>query len=338
MVNSVSRPFAGLVIGAGLVTFAAGVAQAQTMVVATDRQGSLMNRVGTAMAKVMTDHSDMRFVVRPFAGPDAYLDAHNRGEIKLSVLTASSVYLEVTGGNKAKKVRRNFRILRAGPNVLRLGLVVNNDSPIKQVADLKGKKLTSDFGGHSTLPRSIATGLGNGGLTWDDVVKVPVTGVVDGIKTFGAGRVDSSWAAMGMPILREIHAKNKVRFLSFDGSPDKLAKMRQMMFPGLQLAKFPKPIPPLGIMGPTNLITYDTYLMAHKDLDDATAHKITEALWKGTDAFTKASPIFRGFAKKNAVTLYPMVPYHQASAKFYKGQGLWTDAADKASKMAMDIK
>ena len=42
MVNSVSRTFAGLAIGAGLVTFAAGVAQAQTMVVATDRQGSLM--------------------------------------------------------------------------------------------------------------------------------------------------------------------------------------------------------------------------------------------------------------------------------------------------------
>jgi TRAP transporter TAXI family solute receptor len=335
----VSKKFTALAIGAGLMTFAAGVAQAQTMVIATDRQGSLMNRVGTAMAKTLTDNSDMRFVVRPFAGPDAYLDAHNNGEIKLAVITASSIYLEVTGGNKAKKKRTNYRILRAGPNVLRLGLIVRNDSPIKQVGDLKGKKLTSDFGGHSTLPHSIATGLDNGGITWDDVVKVPVTGVVDGIKTFGAGRVDSSWGAVGMPIIREIHAKNKVRFLSFDNSPAKLAKMREMMFPGLQLAHFPKPIPPLGIMGPTNLITYDTYLQASKDMDNATAKKITEAMWKGTDAFTKSSPVFRGFQKKAAVTLFPMVPYHPAAVEFYKAQGLWTDDAmkanDKATKMVM---
>ena len=338
MTYHVSNTFTALAVGTGFLTLAASYVHAQTMVVATDRQGSLMNRVGTAMAKVLTDHSNMRFVVRPFAGPDAYLDAQNRGEIKLSVLTASSIYLEVTGGNKAKKVRKNYRILRAGPNVLRLGLIVSNDSPIKNVADLRGKKLTSDYGGHSTLPRSIATGLANGGLTWADMVKVPVTGVVDGIKTFGAGRVDVTWGALGMPVLREIHAKNKVRFLSFDASPEKMAKMRKMMFPGLQLTKFPKPIPPLGIMGPTNLITYDTYLLASKDLDEATATKITEALWKGTDAFTKASPIFRGFSKKNSVTLFPMVPYHPASVAFYKTQGLWTDKAMAANKAAENIK
>jgi len=217
--------------------------------------------------------------------------------------------------------------------------MVKNDSPVKVIGELKGKKLASDFGGHSTLPHSIATGLANGGITWDDVVKVPVTGVVDGVKTFGAGRVDSSWGAVGMPIIREIHAKEKVRFLSFDNSPAALAKMREMMFPGLQLAHFPKAIPPLGIMGPTNLITYDTYLMTHKDLDNATAKKITEALWKGTAAFTKASPIFRGFSQKNAVTSVPMVPYHPAAVEFYKAQGLWTDNAmkgnDKATKMVM---
>lgn len=338
MTVSVTRTFTALALGAGLVTLASGYAQAQTMVIATDRQGSLMNRVGTAMAKIMTDNSELRFVVRPFAGPDAYLDAQNNGQIKLSVVTASSIFLEVTGGNKSKKVRNNFRILRAGPNVLRLGLIVRDDSPIKTVSDLKGRKLTSDFGGHSTLPRSIATGLGNGGLTWDDVKKVPVTGVVDGIKTFGAGRVDSSWGAAGMPAIREIHAKTKVRFLSFDDSPEKVAKMREMMFPGLQLSKFPKPIPPLGIMQPTNLITYDTYLLANKDLDKATAAKIVEALWKGTESFTKASPIFRGFAKKNAVTLFPMVPYHDAAIAFYKSQGLWTEAAMKANEASMKLK
>ena len=165
-------------------------AAAQTMVIATDRQGSLMNRVGTAMAKVITDHSKLRAVVRPFAGPDAFMAALDSGELKVAVLTASSTYTEFNGLTKLKKPRKNIRILRAGPNVLRLGFIVHADSDIKQISQIKGRKLTSDFGGHAVLPRSIAAGLSNGGLTWDDVVKVPVTGVVDGVKTVGAGRAE----------------------------------------------------------------------------------------------------------------------------------------------------
>ena len=332
-----NKSFKALGLGAGILTVTAAIAAAQTLVIATDRQGSLMNRVGTAMAKTITDNSDLRAVVRPFAGPDAYLSSVNRGQIKLAVLTASSVYLEVTGNNKSKKRHTNFRILRSGPNVLRLGFIVRKDSKIKTIADLKGHKLTSGFGGHSVLPQSIATGLANGGIGWDDVVKVPVTGVVDGVKSFGAGRTDASWGALGMPAIREIHAQRPVRFLSFENTPETLAKMRKMMFPGMQLIKIGRAIPPLSVFGPVNLITYDTYLMANKDLDDATAAKIVSALWKGTDSFIKSSPIFRGFKQKSAVTHLPMTPYHRAAIKFYKGHGLWTDKAIAGNKNAENL-
>ncbi|MDE0049693.1 MAG: TAXI family TRAP transporter solute-binding subunit [Rhodospirillales bacterium] len=306
-------------------------AAAQTMVIATDRQGSLMNRVGTAMAKTITDNSKLRAVVRPFAGPDAFMAALDSGELKVAVLTASSTYTEFRGLTKLKKPRKNIRILRSGPNVLRLGFIVHADSDIKLISQIKGRKLTSDFGGHAVLPRSIAAGLSNGGLTWDDVVKVPVTGVVDGVKTVGAGRAESSWAAVGMPAVREIHAQKPVRFLSFDDDPAKVAKMREIMFPGLKLVRFPKPVPPLAIAHPVNVITYDTYLLAHKSLDSATAGAIVEALWKGTDALIKSSPIFGGFKRENSVTTLPMAPYHPAAVAFYKGKGLWTDAAMKAN-------
>ena len=253
-------------------------------------------------------------------------------------MTASSTYAEVTGENNSKRVHKDIRILRAGPNVLRLGFIVRKNSNIKSVSELKGRKLTSDFGGHSVLPRSIAAGLSNGGLTWADVIKVPVTGVVDGVKSFGAGRTDSSWASVGMPAVREIHAQNPVRFLSFDNSPAALKKMREIMFPGLKFARFNKPIPSLSIFHPVNVITYDTYLLASKDLDNAIAAKLVAALWKGTDAFVKSSPIFRGFAQKNAVTDLPMAPYHPAAIAFYKGKGLWTKKVAMGNEAAKDIK
>lgn len=332
MTRKLFRRFVPCATGAIVLAGVACGAAAQTMVIATDRQGSLMNRVGTAMAKTITDHSKLRAVVRPFAGPDAFMAALNSGELKVAVLTASSTYTEFNGLTKSKKPRKNIRILRSGPNVLRLGFIVHADSDIKSIAELKGRKLTSDFGGHAVLPRSISAGLSSGGLTWDDVVKVPVTGVVDGIKTIGAGRAEASWAAVGMPAVREIHAQKPVRFLSFDDDPGKVAKMREIMFPGLKLVRFAKPIPALAISQPVNVITYDTYLLAHKDLDSATAGAIVEGLWNGTGALLKSSPIFGGFKQKNAVTTLPMAPYHPAAVAFYKSKGLWTDAAMKANE------
>ena len=331
------RNLAVLTVGAAALAATVNMATAQTMVIATDRQGSLMNRVGTAMAKTITDNSKLRMVVRPFAGPDAFIGALNDGELKLAILTANSTYTEITGQNKAKRAHKNVRLLRAGPNVLRLGFIVHTDSDIKTVAELKGRKITSDFGGHAALPRSIAAGLSSGGLTWDDVVKVPVTGVVDGVKSVGAGRAESSWAAVGMPAVREIHAQKPVRFLSFDDSPAAVAKMRKIMFPGLKLTKMPKPIPALSIFEPVNVITYDTYLLCHKDLDDATATAVVDALWKGTDAFVKASPIFGGFKRENSVTDLPMAPYHPAAVAFYKEKGLWTEASAMGNDRAINV-
>lgn len=312
-------------ITAGILAASVTAASAQTLVVASDRQGSLMNRVATAIAKTISDNSKVRAVVRPFAGPDAYMASLNDGRLKLAVFTATSAYIDVRGENKAKRAYKNVRILRSGSNVLRLGFLVPAKSNMKTVADLKGKKFPSDFGGHSALMKSIETGLSTGGLSWKDVKQVPVTGVVDGVKSLQAGRTEAIWGPVGMPAVRQVHAKIKLRFLSFPNTPEALAAMRKRMFPGLQLFTFKKPIPPLSITGPTNLITYDTYLAVHKDLDPAVAKIVLDGLWKGAGQLTKASPILRGFSNKNAATTVPMMPYHKTAAKFYKDKGIWND-------------
>jgi uncharacterized protein len=275
-------------------------------------------------------------IVRPFGGPDAYMDALNKGEIKLATLTASSVFIEVKGQNKTKRRHQNLRLLRCGPNVIRLGFIVRKDSDIKEVAQLKGKKVTSDFGGHAVLPRSIAAGLSSAGLTWDDVVKVPVTGTVDGVKSVGQGRTDSSWGPVGMPAIREVNAQVGVRFLSFPKSPESLKKIREIMYPGVKLVTV-KTNPALSVLHDVNLITYDTCVITNKDLDDATATKVLEGMWKGTDQIVKSSPIMRGFSKKDAATDIPMAPHHPAAVAFYKKMGVWNDELDKANKAAMEL-
>jgi TRAP transporter TAXI family solute receptor len=309
---------------------AATAAQAQTLTLASDSPGSTMNTVASGIAKVVTEGGSVRPVVRPFAGPDAYMEAFDNGELHLAVYSSVSAWGAMEGETPQKKKFTNMRLLRSSEGGLRLTFVVLKESGIKTISDLKGKRVTSDFGGHATIPKSIAASLATVGLTWDDVRRVPVPGAVDGVRAVGDRRVDASWASLGMPQAREVHAKSPVRYLPFENSPKALETLRKMLFPGVQLIRT-QPNPAIGLDDEATLITYDTYLVAHKSLDDKTATAILEAMWNKTDDLVKIHASLAGFTREAAVTDIPMLPYHPAAIAFYKTKGAWNETVAAAN-------
>ena len=76
------------------------------------------------------------------------------------------------------------------------------------------------------------------------------------------------------------------------------------------------------------VILFIAYLVANKDLDDATVRKILAVLWDKTDALVKVQKSLAGFVQKNAVTDAPVAPYHPAAVAFYKEKGLWNAEAE----------
>ena len=85
---------------------------AQTLTLATDAVGTTYNAVGSGFAKIITEGSDVRVIVKPFGGPDAYLDQLNNGELHLAAMSASSAFVSYIGRNKAKKSYKNLRIIQ----------------------------------------------------------------------------------------------------------------------------------------------------------------------------------------------------------------------------------
>jgi TRAP transporter TAXI family solute receptor len=312
----------------------AGTASAKTLIMATDRAGTLYNATGSGLAKVLTKHSKHRVVVRAFGGPDAYIHAMNKGEYDFTAVSSNSAWFNYNGKTKAKRSTKNLRILRSGSGALRLSFVVYADSNINSFADLKGRRVSSDFGGHAAINPIVTASLAVAGLTWKDVKPVPVTGALDSPRALGADRVEAAWASLGMPVVREIHAKKKVRYLSLDGSAKTLAELRRRVFPGLRLVKMP-PLKHLGLPKPTTLITADSYLLTHKDADPAILKAALNALWENAKEVQKAHFSLRGFKNKTAATDLPMVPYHPVAIEFYKSKGIWSSkntAANAALK------
>jgi hypothetical protein len=197
----------------------------------------------------------------------------NRGKYLLTVQSSNTAWFNYHGKTKSKRVAKDLRILRSGSGALRLSFVVYADSDIKTIADLKGRRITSDFGGHAAINPIVTATLGYAGLSWKDVTPVPVAGALESPRALGADRVEAAWASLGMPVVREIHAKKKVRYISIDKSAKSLEYLRKNVFPGLRLVTMP-PIKRFGLTAPTTLITSDSYLITSKNADPETVMEV----------------------------------------------------------------
>jgi hypothetical protein len=329
-----SRPAWAAILFTAAASLAAPFAQAQSLALATDATGTTVNTIGSAMAKVIAQGAGVNVAVRPFSGPDAWLPLLGRNEIQLGAISSFTAWESYAQqGAAGAPVIRNMRLLQSGSGSLYVGYLILARSDIKAVKDLKGKRVSSAFGGHSAVLNSIASTLAPVGLTWKDVVPVPVVGIVNGIDALVSGRLDATWAALGQPQVREAHAKVGVRYLSLENSPKALELVRKIAFPGAQLVTIPANAAP-GVDGDTTMMTYDSYLVSTEQMSAETVRKVLSALWDRNAELVGTHRNLAGFTRDKAVTLSVVVPYHPAAVAFYKEKGVWSDAADKANSAA----
>lgn len=310
-----------------------GAASAQMVTMAADKAGSTFNTVGSAIATVITEHSKLRVVLRPYSGPLAWAPVVDGGSVDLGVMSANSGYQAFTGKNETKKAFKNLRLLRSGEGALSVGFIVRKDSDIRSFADLRGKRVASDYGGHLSVVNGINASLKIGGLEWSDVRPVPVVGANDGIEALVNGRVDASWASLGQPAAREADVQVGIRYLGAPNTPEAEKIYQEMVFPGARLAVAKPGVTP-GVVEDAPMLSYDAYLVGHKGLSDERVKEVLEALWAGSDKLPQYHRSLHGFTNEAAVTTAPVIPYHPAAVEFYREKGLWSEA-DEARQQAL---
>ena len=159
----------------------------KTATLATPAAGSLYNAIGVGLATVISRHSPMTVRVQTSAGPPAWLPSMESGDTDLGVLTSADAVTSYKGIVIYKKRFRNTRILAVGGS-LKLGFYVANNSEIQNLSDLKGKKIPADFPGAPIVKLSSTAALATAGLTYNDIVKVPVADLNAGAQAFLEGR------------------------------------------------------------------------------------------------------------------------------------------------------
>lgn len=336
--------FAVSVIFAAMLLAAPGYSYAQQKLpgsvnFGTHAVGSVFNAVGTGLAKVATDDGPIRVIVQPFSGPPAWIPSMSRdGKPDLGIINVSEAWQAYTGkltpeplpaGAPKLKARYgphpNLRLLMLGTN-LSLGILVRNDSSIKSLADLKGKRLTWNF---PAFPANILSGLATlstAGVSIKDIKTVPVPEVVSGVRALMEGRVDAAVAAVGMGIVSEANARIGVRFLPAGNSPKGIRIAGGIMPGGKITVRQPGPA---GIKNPISIWSYGISVVASTHMPDAVAYSLVKTWWNHWKELGPIHPQLRGWNHNVFVEETATIPYHPGTIKFYKEVGKWSAEMDK---------
>lgn len=303
--------------------FPGGMAMAQGVGLGTSPPGGFAHTQGTVIAAEVSAATDVNMSIQPFSSPGVYLPAINGGELEFGLASTFEVYLAVAGEMHFKnKPLPNLRLVST-MSTLRLGFFVRNDSPIRSLSDLKGKRVTSGFNQQPVIQPLAAALFEAGGLSEGDYTAVPVPTVVRGADDFVAGRADAFFFALGSGKVAEVDAAaGGIRLLPLEDTPEARAAVKKHVRPGY--IRMEKPASGLaGVPKPTPVLAYDSAMAVGAGVSEDVVYKVTKALHERAAKMQAATPALAFFEQEAMAKDLDPIQYHPGAIRFYQEAGRW---------------
>src|SRR5438093_7279960 len=296
----------------------ASAAGAQSVSFATLPPGSILHAQASVIAKVVQDHSKLQVRVIGYGGDTGILESVASKKADFWVLdvgeSADAMHGRGTWKGNAKPN------LRTGITMygFQMAFWVRKDSNINSIADLKGKRVPSEWVQQTgVIPHTTAV-LAAGGISYNDVVKVPEVNVVRAADDFKAGKLDLLFFAVGAPKVAEVAAAvGGLRLLPADRLPDaerRMTKVRTEYY-------FSRVSPAPNIAGvdkPSRVQTIDVVVAVGTHVKNDVVYEFVKAMRENRKALVEGHPNFNRFDERTAGKRQPRLPHHPGAIKYFK--------------------
>jgi hypothetical protein len=292
---------------------------------------------GSAVAVLLSEKTKIRAVVQPFSGPNAWMPLLHTGKLELGLLTAGDAYFAYRGESGYDKPYTNLRLVLYGTRGRATTFTVMKHSGIKRIVELKGKRVASRYGGNQMNHFNSEAMLSSVGMSWGDVVPVPVTDYSTCLRLLQEGRIDAGTSGTTTTSAAlELHNAVGLNVLAFGDMqpadiakgvpPDKQAIIDQFC-PGfsLSVAKAGEGI----IEKDTVLLSFSIILAASAHLSEDAVFVILKTIWENYTDLHPTHVWLRDWKPDTMAADNQSVPYHSGAVKFYKEKGVWTSAMGK---------
>src|SRR3954462_5212626 len=314
-----------LKLGVSIILFvlctAAGAQQ--TVGFATLPPGSILHAQASVIAKVVQDHSKLQVRVIGYGGDAPILDAVNTQKADFLLLDVGEpAEARIGEGNwkgQAKPNLRNAMTLYG----FQMAFWVKKDSPVQTIADLKGKKVPTEWVQQTSVIHHMNAYLSAGGISLNDIVKVPEVNVVRAADDFKAGKLDLLFFAVGAPKVAEgAGSVGGLRVLPMNPLPDSEKRMKSVREEYYFSTVNPAPYI-AGVDKPSPVQTIDVVIGVGAHVPDEVVYQFVKAMRENKKDLVSGHPNFNQFDEKEAGKPQPTLPHHPGAVKYFKEVGIW---------------
>jgi len=302
----------------------AASASAQTVGIGSTKAGAVAQITAT-ISKAVSEHAPgVQMRKQTMGGTQQYIPVINAGELDYGIANIAQYYMAVSGTGLSKPTKyKNLRLVTTMMEFT-VGLLVPKNAGINKISDLRGRKVASGFKGAPLFANITAGALATDGLTYADVKKVPIVGLVQHWRAMMEGKIVTAIAAAGTAWPKRIDAKvsGGIKYLSFPNNAKSLAAMHKY-FPKTKWSTV-KPRKGLtGVNRPVTLVTYDFMLFTHKGASAATVYNVAKVMHQRAKQLKQGGPLWRSYRSTANLAKNHGLAYHPSAIKYYKEAGLW---------------
>lgn len=305
------------------LALAAGTASAQQVAIGTSNPGSIYHSSGSVIAKLLNEKGNVRATIQPYASPNVFIPAVNTGQMQLGLANIAEITWAIEG--KEHFEGRPHKELRAVAVMypLRSAIFVRKDSPIKALADLKGRPALDGFTSQKIIIPLLDAMYATVGMKRSDMRAVQVPNVVAGADTFASGKADMFFFAIGAAKPKEVDASvGGIRMLTLPNTPQAAAAIREHFPPGYLRLEKPSPVN-VGVTEPGYSLAYDALVFAAAKTPDNVAYQTAKVMRENAKEMGEAFGPFRLFNPGEMAKPFEGVEYHPGAVKYYKEVGIW---------------
>ena len=280
--------------------------------------GSKAYRAGVTLAATITRHTPYQAIVAGYGGAQVIVPMLENNRAELALINADDAAQGFRGERTFRRSNENLRLISIAYNIMG-GAVVALDSDIRNIADIRGRRVTGVFSSHKSCELVARAQMANMGLSRDDVRTVPVTNPIGSVQALAEGRADVALCvAPGIPAALEADARIGIRYISMDPSEEAVARLKQVFNLGSIVKREKGFLPDIKEDG--YFISYDYYLVGSTHLSDEAVEVILNVLWNRQEELSRENRDFMSWTRERMYQTDTPIPYHDAATRFFRNK------------------
>jgi len=295
----------------------ATVYAADNLVLATGGTAGTYYPFGGAMAKIWNSKiKDMNVTAQTSGASAENVRLVNKKEVELALVQSDTLDFAFNAKEAFKEPLKAMNAVAVlYPEIIQV--VVGAASPIKSIADLKGKKVGVGAPGSGT-EANFRQLLDAYGMKKEDV-NAQFLSFSESAEAYKDKHIDAFIVTAGIPNagIMDVATQNEIRIL--DIPADVAAKLTQK-YPFLAAVKVPANTYK-GQTAEVSTVAVNAVLICGSSLSEAMVYNLTKALFENQADLASAHAKGKELNMKTAVTGVS-IPFHPGAVKYYKEKGL----------------